>query len=268
MPIVPAEELYADLVEIERLITLATRPHVRALLTTYAEQLRSEHAQVSKGSNSAAVSPNSEVPPALQPTAETATPAVIKSTPAPAAAPPPPKPVLISCSGNATKDGTAYVPIGSHSWDQDGYGKEPNNVYVYILSGFDGIGEQKESVTCDFTKNSFDLKIHDFNGKSYRLLKNNLDKNIIVEESKVIVKKNSIKICLRKEKGKYGYDTWTDLTAKRQKTTDIEKDPGAGIMDLMKQMYEEGDDQMKKTIGEAMLKSREKQQTGLSDDAI
>lgn len=28
-------------------------------------------------------------------------------------------------------------------------------------------------------------------------------------------------------------------------------------MDMMKQMYDDGDDQMKKTIGEAMLKSRQ-----------
>lgn len=29
-----------------------------------------------------------------------------------------------------------------------------------------------------------------------------------------------------------------------------------GIMDMMKQMYDEGDENMKKVIGEAMLKSR------------
>jgi len=163
--------------------------------------------------------------------------------------------------------GVTYVPIGSHSWDQDSYGKEPNNVYVYVLSGFDGIGASKESVSCDFGKNSFDLKVHDFHGKSYRLVNTNLDKSIVAEESKVIVKKNSIKICLRKEKGTYGYDTWTDLTAKRQKTADVDKDPSAGIMDVMKQMYDEGDDQMKKTIGEAMVKSRQKQANpGMPDD--
>ena len=30
----------------------------------------------------------------------------------------------------------------------------------------------------------------------------------------------------------------------------------AGIMDMMKDMYDEGDDDMKKVIGEAMLKSK------------
>ena len=56
---------------------------------------------------------------------------------------------------------------------------------------------------CDFTGCSFDLKIKDFNGKNYRLFKNNLDKEIVPGESKVIVKKNRITIKMCKAKGKY-----------------------------------------------------------------
>lgn len=37
-------------------------------------------------------------------------------------------------------------------------------------------------------------------------------------------------------------------------------DPTAGIMNLMKQMYEEGDDEMKRTIAKAWTESREKNQ--------
>ena len=36
----------------------------------------------------------------------------------------------------------------------------------------------------------------------------------------------------------------------------IEKDPTAGIMDLMKDMYESGDDKMRETIGKAMMESQ------------
>ena len=43
-----------------------------------------------------------------------------------------------------------------------------------------------------------------FNGKNHRLVKDNLDKDIIPSESRVIVKKNSIKISMRKAKGQYG----------------------------------------------------------------
>jgi len=92
----------------------------------------------------------------------------------------------------------------------------------------------------------------------------NLDKEIVPSESKVVVKKNSIKIALRKAKGSYGYESWMDLTAKRSAAASLGKseDPGAGLMDMMKQMYDDGDDQMKKTLGEAMLKSRMEQGLG------
>ena len=68
----------------------------------------------------------------------------------------------------------------------------------------------------------------------------------------------------------YGYDSWMDLTSKKARGEAAEQsaDPSSGIMDLMKQMYDEGDDNMKKTLGEAMLKSRQEQMRGgkLGDD--
>jgi calcyclin binding protein len=154
----------------------------------------------------------------------------------------------------------SYSTIPSFGWDQDQYGKDPQNVYVHIMSGVDGIGQLKERVSCDFTKHSFDLKILDFNGKNHRLIKDNLDKDIVPSESRVIVKKNSIKISMRKAKGQYGYDSWLDITSKKTRNEEAAQaaDPygGNGIMDMMKQMYDDGDDTLKKTIGEAMMKSR------------
>ena len=120
--------------------------------------------------------------------------------PPPPRAPPaePPPPVKIAGAPVQASASTTYVPIENFGWDQDEYGKSPSNVYIYLLSGFDGIGACKESVSCDFGRDWFDLKVAGFNGKNYRLVKRNLDKNIDPEASKVLVKKNSIKICLRK----------------------------------------------------------------------
>lgn len=39
-------------------------------------------------------------------------------------------------------------------------------------------------------------------------------------------------------------------------------DPSAGIMDLMKKMYDEGDDDMKRTIAKAWTESRDKKGAG------
>jgi len=165
---------------------------------------------------------------------------------------------LRACGLGSADDKPVEVPAPM----EDEYGKEPNCVYIYITSGLDGVGECKERVSCDFGKNSVDLKIHDLNGKNYRLVLNNLDKDIDPDQSKAIVKKNNIKLKLRKVKGTYGYDSWIDLKAKRAKDTEKNADPSAGLMDMMKQMYDEGDDNMKKTLGEAMLKSRQGQAMG------
>ena len=72
-------------------------------------------------------------------------------------------------------------------------------------------------------------------------------------------------------KGSYGYDTWMDLTQKRPKldAAKTAADPSAGLMDMMKDLYEDGDDNMRKAMGEAMMKSRQDQMAGKSafDDA-
>ena len=50
----------------------------------------------------------------------------------------------------------------------------------------------------------------------------------------------------------------------RSKIPDIDKDkdPSESLMDMMKKMYEEGDDEMKRTIAKAWTESREKQAAG------
>ena len=68
---------------------------------------------------------------------------------------------------------TSYLTIANFGWDQvltqspcalphisrsfyespcvqDDYGKDPNNVYVYITSGMDGVSVCKQRVSCDF----------------------------------------------------------------------------------------------------------------------
>jgi calcyclin binding protein len=84
-----------------------------------------------------------------------------------------------------------------------------------------------------------------------------LENDIDVEKSKKVVKADKILVKLAKKKSEYGsYDHWSSLTAKKKKKPNTKEDPATGIMDLMKQMYEEGDDNMRKVIGETMMKQR------------
>ena len=78
-------------------------------------------------------------------------------------------------------------------------------------------------------------------------------------ESKILVKKNRVTVKLKKVKGEYSYDHWSDLKkkgGKAAKEKEKGRDPSAGIMDMMKDLYDNGDDNMRKIIGESMMKSQ------------
>lgn len=58
-------------------------------------------------------------------------------------------------------------------------------------------------------------------------------------------------------------DNWVDLIKVQKEPKKVPKldenaDPSTGIMNLMKQMYDEGDDEMKRTIMKAWAESHEK----------
>jgi calcyclin binding protein len=147
-----------------------------------------------------------------------------------------------------------YIPIDSFAWDQGGYNSDTVSIFIDLP----GVGAVKQNCKINFRQTSFDLTVTELNGKNYRLVKDNLEKDIVPESSKMIVKANKIVLKLAKVKGEYSYDHWNNLTAKKPRGADsgTKKDPMGGIMDMMKDMYEDGDDNMRKIIGEAMLKSQ------------
>jgi calcyclin binding protein len=74
-----------------------------------------------------------------------------------------------------------------------------------------------------------------------------------------------ITVLLRKKKS----DTWACVTEKDFKVKEKNKpkldesaDPQESLMTMMKQMYEQGDDEMKRSISKAFVESREKQGRG------
>ncbi|CBJ48427.1 conserved unknown protein [Ectocarpus siliculosus] len=147
-----------------------------------------------------------------------------------------------------------YATVEKFAWDQGSFSSPKVSVYVPL----EGVGAAKERVSCSFTSRGFDLTVKDLNGKSYRLLQNNLDKDIVPGESKILVKRDKVIVKLQKVKGEYGtYDNWANLAAKKAKRVDPKANPQAGIMDMMKDMYDDGDESTKKLIGEAMLKSHQ-----------
>lgn len=129
------------------------------------------------------------------------------------------------------------------------------------MSGVDGVGKHnKQDIDCEFTDSSLDLRILNFNGKNWRLKISALNNLIDPAESKLKIKSNSITLELKKREKRQ----WSDVKEKKLATQGLNKtskkeeesEPGAALIDMMKELYNTGDDQMKKTIAESWEKSR------------
>lgn len=224
-----------EIAEVEAFVAQAKYSGVKAVLTTYLNSLK-EAAQ-----NDAVEEVTPDLPSPPQP------------SPSPTPAAPPMAAPIATTKTIAPISSGAFIPIDGFAWDQGEYGSPTLTVYADL----ENVLSAKERVHVEFTRTSFDLTVMDLEGKNYRLLKQNLDKEIVPEMCKFIVKKNKVILKLSKKKGEYNFDHWTNLTSKT-KTDPAKKkeDPMGGIMDMMKNMYDDGDEQTKKLIGEAMMKSR------------
>eukprot|EP00984_Skeletonema_dohrnii_P012346 scaffold4992_cov156-Skeletonema_dohrnii-CCMP3373.AAC.5 len=248
-----SQERFADADEIEAALSAhITRPsaqlHLQNLITKLRKEGKALQRVAASTSTATAVAGSSDSaapPPFAKPAAQAEVPTPPKKTPVTT-------PIITSTTNK-------YQTFPTHYFDCGEYNSPLVTIYVPLT----GIGtHDKSKISCSFTSTSFDLIVSDFTGndgktKSYRLLNDNLEKEIDVSKSKYVVKPNKILIKLGKVKGEYSYDHWTELTAKKKKENKGKKeDPAAGIMDMMKDMYESGDDNMKKMIGETMYKQR------------
>lgn len=247
-------ELEADLRELRAMLDLSKRPSVRQELQRVYTKLEQELKGVEVAAEPQPPKAASASPAAQKGSVDISSEAAGKDTKAdatPAAPPPKPARVDVRAAGPWTEVTTFALDLG-------GFDK-PNVTVDVRLKGIEEL--PKENITCDFTESSFDLKVLGLDGKNYRFLKTNLEKDITPAASEVKVKKNHIIVQLAKVKGQYGYDNWMDLCAKGGKrkpapTAGKDSDPQASIMSMMQDLYEDGDDSMKKIIGEAMYKAK------------
>ena len=93
----------------------------------------------------------------------------------------------------------------------------------------------------------------------------NLCKDISPDDCSIKTTKTGVTITL----AKVNPGTWSNLKAvKGEKKDDPmpkmdkDADPSAGLMNLMKQMYSSGDDEMKRTIAKSMYEAQQKQHSG------
>lgn len=230
-------DLETDLQELRGMLEKAQRPNVRKELQRVLVKLEAEAEDAAKAKKADAA------PAAPSPAAAAATPAASPAADS--------KPVRVQ-----VKPAGPWTEITTFALDLGGYDKPHVSVDVR-LKGVENL--PSEAVTCDFTDSSFDLKVVGLDGQNHRMVKTNLDKDIVPGESSVRVKKNHVVVMLQKVKGQYGYDSWVDLVAKGKRrlgtSSAKSENPQDSIMGMMKDLYDDGDDNMKKIIGEAMTKA-------------
>jgi calcyclin binding protein len=244
-----ATELEADLKELTAMLQLSKRPAVQAELERVHAKLEQDLKRA-RGQETPAPEPSAAAQATEKSELKTGSADEGKETKKPAAAPAAPAPAKVD-----VRSAGPWTEITTFALDLGGYDKPLVTVDVR-LKGVEALS--KENVTCDFTESSFDLKVLGLDGTNYRFLRTNLDKDIVPAQSEVKVKKNHVIVQLQKVKGEYGYDSWMDLCAKgKRKPAKKEggSNPQDSIMGMMKDLYDDGDDNMKKVIGEAMYKA-------------
>ena len=123
----------------------------------------------------------------------------------------------------------------------------------------------KENIISKFNKKSFEVQILNLDKKNFKFASINLNKEIDPEASYVKQTNSGLTIFLKKI---INSDHWDCLEYKKpivsdpseRKAPSNEKDPNAGLMEMMKEMYQNGDPEMKKIIAESFTKSQSGEQ--------
>lgn len=150
------------------------------------------------------------------------------------------------------------VKLNNYGWDQ-------SEKYVKLYVTLEKVNTLPEgAVYCNFTERSMDLRAMGLDNRNYQLPIHNLCEDIDTAKSYIKVKTNMVVVFLAKKVPKH----WSHVTgvekrikeAKTAPSPDLDKgqDGEANLMNLMKKMYQDSDDDMKKIIAKAWTESQDK----------
>jgi len=160
------------------------------------------------------------------------------------------------------------IPYKNYSWDQS---EKFVKFYLTGLAGVKDLVDNDSSFVQDLTSTSVKFKVCNLAGKNHVFEITQLPHSILPEKSHYKVKTDMVTVFLAKaDQGQ----TWSHATAAAKAAADkkkaasapspdMSKDPNQGLMDMMKKMYDEGDDEMKRTINKAWSESRSKEGGGM-----
>ena len=164
-----------------------------------------------------------------------------------------------------SKLNATFTTISKYAFDTS------NEKYIklYLTDGFDGIKSFSSSnIKSKFTKTSFDVCVLGWKNRNYRFSCFNLSKEIIPNDSYVKQTNSGLIVYLAKANKS---DFWDSLEKKKglfenkdedgNPALDKNKDPNQSLMEMMRDMYQNGDPEMKRMIAEAWTKSRDEQES-------
>ncbi|XP_061653327.1 calcyclin-binding protein isoform X1 [Phyllopteryx taeniolatus] len=154
---------------------------------------------------------------------------------------------------------TYTVKITNYAWDQ-------SEKFVKIYLTLKNVHKNpSEKVEVNFSERSFSVLVKELDGKNHQMTVLNLLYPIDDQNSSTKIKTDMVVIMCKKQVAK----KWECLTTvdKESKEKDKPKvddnaDPSEGLMSMLKKIYSEGDDEMKRTINKAWSESQEKKIRG------
>lgn len=177
-------------------------------------------------------------------------------------------PVDVSATPTTSQTPKRYqIKLNGYGWDQS-----DKFIKVFVtLKDVQNI--PKEQVFCKLTERSMELHVENLDNKDYLLVINKLLNSINISESHWKQKTDMVVIFLAKSQPNTKWSHMTEIEKKFEdqrnnkfKTDDMEKkDPQDSITSLMKNMYETGDDEMKRMISKAWYEAQHKKKTDTLD---
>merc|ERR1711872_880045 len=154
--------------------------------------------------------------------------------------------------------------LKDYSWDQS------DKFVKLYLTGLAGLGGcSNDNILVNYTSESVSIRIGPLSDQASKIYAFSIKKTchkINTEKSYHKVKSDYLLVYLAKHN--QGSD-WSHITHAEKVAADSKKkadepkfddkaDPSAGLMNMMKKMYEDGDDEMKRTIAKAWTEGQEK----------
>lgn len=223
-------ELRRDLHELQNLRSIASRPWVKDMLSEKIKEIEGKLLEATNGTGQGDV-------PVKQPRTEAV----------PTSAVPLPT-----------------VKITNYAWDQ-------SDKYVKLYLTIPGVHTVPvEQISVTFTDSAVEVNAQKVSSKNYYLLMKGLLNTIDPDRSSFKQKTDLLLVMMKKKKEveNWKYLTKAEMQSKEKSTPkfDKEADPQESLMSMMKQLYDEGDDEMKRTIRKAWHESQEKKNAALGED--